>query len=384
MPSKKQLPTPVMQIVAHFAELEDPRIERTKCHSLESILVMSICAVICGADGWDEIAVFSKLRASWFATILDLPNGTPSADTFRRVFERLDPMAFERCLRRWVESLGRSYAGDVIAVDGKSIKRAFDEARPTVPLHMLHVWSTRENLIVGQRVVEGAPGEVRGLLEMLELLDIKGATVTADANSCTAKVTKGVREREADYVLALKGNRGKLHKFAVEVAALSEARGFRGIRMHRTKDRAHGRREERTVRVFVPKAWPVSRTSAWTDLCSLAVVDRVRTVKGKTSRERSYYVSNLPPDAARIAHAIREHWSVENNLHWSLDTTFGEDDRRIRDMTSGANIAFLARLGLMLLKREPTANMSLKSKRKACGWSADFLARTLCSGISAD
>lgn len=187
-------PRPIALIFQHFADLQDPRIERTKVHSLEAILVISICAVLCGASGWDDIALFGRCRRRFFSSLLARSGATPSADTFRRLFERLEPSAFEQCFRRWVQALGRTFQDDVLACDGKSVKRAVQAARPTVPLHLMHVGSTKQGILLGQRVVDGASGQVAGRVEMLALLDLRGATLTTDANSCAAKVTRAVRQ----------------------------------------------------------------------------------------------------------------------------------------------------------------------------------------------
>lgn len=376
--SKKPAPRPLLLIIEHFTELEDPRIERTKVHSLEAILVIAICAVICGADGWDDIALFGHARAKFFRRLVGA-RSLPCADTIRRVFERLEPRAFEQCFRRWVQALGRTFEGDVLACDGKSVKGAVEAARPTVPLHLMHIWSTKQGLLVGQRMVEGAPGEVAGLLDMLALLDLRGATVTADANSCTAKVTKAVRAAGGDYVLALKGNRGKLHDFARQVFA--QAHGFADVATAEERGRGHGRSEYRRVRALAPEAWPVAQGSDWTDLRSLVLIERTRVQNGQTTTEQRYYLSSLPPEPVRLAQAIRGHWKVENQLHWTLDMTFGEDDRRIRDTTSAANFALVARLALSLLKREASTKQSIAQKRKSSGWSDDFLAKVLCAGL---
>ena len=379
--SKSSPPGPILLLFEHFSDLQDPRIERTKVYSLQTIVVISVCAVICGADGWDDIALFGRARAKFFRRLLGLRGHTPCADTFRRVFERLEPSTFEQCFRRWVLALGRTFESDVLACDGKSVKRAVDAAQPTVPLHLMHIWSTKQGLLVSQRAVPGAPGEVAGLLQMLALLDLRGATLTADANSCTAKVTKAVREAKGDYVLCLKGNRSTLHQLAKHSFAQAQAQGFAQVATFEDNSRGHGRQERRVVRALVPPRWPVAPKSHWTDLNSLVQVERTRVIQGKSTTEHSYYLSSLDPEAERIAKAIRAHWQVENQLHWTLDVTFGEDDRRIRDATSAQNLGMVTRLALCLLKREGSNKGSIAQKRKGAGWSDDYLAKVLCAGL---
>lgn len=380
--SKPSPPGPILLLFEHFTDLQDPRIERTKVYSLQTIVVIAVCAVICGADGWDDIALFGRSRASFFRRLLGLRGHTPCADTFRRVFERLSPSTFEQCFRRWVHALGRTFESDVLACDGKSVKRAVDAARPTVPLHLMHIWSTKQGLLVGQRAVPGAPGEVAGLLDMLALLDLQGATLTADANSCTAKVTKAVHEAKGDYVLCLKGNRSTLHQFAKQCFAQAQAQGFADVQTFEEHNRGHGRREHRLVRAMAPHKWPVAKNSQWTALSSLVQVERTRQLGAKSTTEQSYYLSSLAPEPQRLAQAIRAHWQVENQLHWTLDVTFGEDDRRIRDATSAQNLAMVARLALCLLKRESSQKLSIAQKRKNAGWLDDYLAKVLCAGLA--
>jgi predicted transposase YbfD/YdcC len=383
---RRSPPSPVLLLLKKFKKLKDPRVDRTKLHSLENILVFSMCAAICGADGWDDIAFFAEGNEEWFSTFLDMPHGTPSADTFRRVFEALDPVVFERMFRAWVKELGRDLQGEVVAIDGKSIKRAVDRARPTVPLHVVHVWATRQGLLLAQKKVDGAPGEVRAVQEIVRELDLRGAVVTTDANSCTAATTQAIRERQADYVLALKGNRGRFHGFVKKKFEAAAARSYRGVPKCTTSSRGHGRKERRTVRAVPIADWPAAEGSAWTDVRTAVLVERTRTVSGRTTTETHYYISSLPPEPRRLAEVIRDHWKVENSLHWTLDVTFREDERRIRDEVAAQNFGVITRTALMLLKRTPglKKDTSIARKRKGAGWHKDFLARVLLSGFEAN
>lgn len=384
MTKRNEPAAPLRLMLERFDELEDPRVNRGRLHSLENILVMSICAAICGADGWDEIANFAEGNEEWFAEFMEMPSGTPSADTFRRVFEALDPVVFERAFRSWVAELGRGFEGEVIAIDGKSVKRAINRARPTVPLHLLHVWATEQGLLLAQKSVAGAPGEVRGVADVLRELDVRGAIITADANSCTAATTHAVRERDAHYVLALKGNRAKLHALVREEFSNAAATGFSDVPSSTEETKAHGRREIRTVRALALEDWSIAR--GWRDLRTAVMVERTREVNGKASFEQKFYVSSLPPDAALLAKSIRSHWAVENGLHWTLDVTFREDHRRIRDLRSAENLGTVSRHALTLLKRTSARrkDMSIAQKRKMAGWNKGFLARVLLSGFVAN
>jgi predicted transposase YbfD/YdcC len=360
--------------------VRDPRIDRTKLHPLFNVLVMALCGAITGVNGWDDLAFFARVRREWFARMLEMPHGTPSADTFRRVFEALDPRELEGALRTWVGAVAGSVEGEVVAIDGKSLKGAIEHAGTTTPLHLLHVWATRQHLLLGQRLVAGAPGETSGILELLKQLRIDGAIVTTDANGCTKSVTAAIREAKADYVLALKGNRGPLHKHVEERFARAEAKSFRGVPTHRAKDKGHGRKEERVVRVLSVAHDDAPVLEGWRDVRSVVLIDRTRTIAGETTRERHYYISSLAPEAPRLAAAIRSHWGIENHLHWTLDVAFDEDSRKIRDERSAENYALVCRLALMMLKRCPD-KVSIALKRKHAGWEPDYVAQVIARGI---
>jgi predicted transposase YbfD/YdcC len=375
---KAKVPRAIAVAFESFAVVEDPRVARTKLHPLMNVLVMALCGAIAGANGWDELAVFARANAAWFATLFEMRHGTPSADTFRRVFEVLDPRELEDALQRWVATVSESFAGEVVAIDGKALKGAIKKAGTTTPLHLLHAWAVGQHLLLGQQRVEGAPGEIGAIPGLLKRLKIEGATVTTDANGCTKAVTSAVREAKADYVLALKGNRGPLHAKVKELFAAAEERKFRGMATHRSKAKAHGRTEQRVVRALL--APEGLAPSGWCDLKTVVMIDRTRQVSGKTTSERHYYIASLEPDVEKLAHTIRSHWGIENNLHWMLDVAFDEDSRRIRDERSAENYALISRIALMMLKRSPE-RLSVNLKRKKAGWERDYMSRLLVGGI---
>jgi predicted transposase YbfD/YdcC len=375
---KAKVPHAIAAAFESFAVVEDPRIERTKLHPLMNVLVMALCGSIAGANGWDELAVFARANSAWFATLFELRHGTPSADTFRRVFEVLAPRELEDALQRWVATVSESFAGEVVAIDGKALKGAIKKAGTTTPLHLLHAWAVGQHLLLGQQRVEGAPGEIGAIPELLKRLKIEGATVTTDANGCTKAVTSAVREAKADYVLALKGNRGPLHAKVKELFAAAEERNFRGMATHRSKTKAHGRTEHRIVRaLLLPEG---SSPSGWCDLKTVVMIDRTREVSGETTTERHYYIASLEPGVEKLAHTIRSHWGIENNLHWTLDVAFDEDSRRIRDERSAENYALISRIALMMLKRSPE-RLSVNLKRTKAGWERDYMTRLLVGGV---
>ena len=372
-------------ILKHFRPLKDPRVERRKRHSLVNVLVMALCGVIAGADGWEALAVFAKARADWFATFLDMPNGVPCADTIRRVFCALEPRAFEACFRCWVQALAEALRGEVVAVDGKSVRGALGKAMQGTPLHLVHVWATKQRLLLAQTAVEGAPGEVAAIPELLKLLNLQGAVVTVDANGCTAKVAQAVVQAKADYVLCLKGNRGPLHAHVKQLFApvrdghqKAEVDSY-----HHSRNKGHGRHEVRQAWALKLRLEDCPKSARnWPKLQSAVMVKRERTVGGKTKVEWHYYLASLPPRARKLSRIIRDHWGVENGLHWCLDVCMGEDSCRIRDHDGAQNFAVISRIALTLLRREPTCKQGVPTRRKRAGWDPAYLLSVLGAGIT--
>jgi predicted transposase YbfD/YdcC len=373
---KSRPPEAIELAISAFSVIGDPRIDRGKHHPLINVLVMALAGALAGANGWDELEVIAEAHLDFFALFLDVPYGVPSADTFRRVFEMLAPHALESAVRTWVDSVCKSLEGQTVAVDGKSLKGAITRAGSTTPLHLIHVWVAEQGLLLGQQRVQGAPGEVAAIPELLKRLRIAGATVTADANACTRTVTHAIRDAGADYVLALKGNRSALHKFVESRFSEAESNDFHDVPTHQTSTAGHGRREQRIVRVLPLTESP----KGWCDLRCAVMIERTRTIGEEQSSERHYYITSHEPDPEKIANAIRAHWSIENQLHWMLDVAFEEDSRRIRDERSAENYALLCRLALMMLKRSPS-KLSVNLKRKKAACDKQFLAEVLFNGI---
>lgn len=384
--SKRPTPRALWLVIEHFGTLKDPRIDRTKRHPLENVLVMSLCGVIAGAETWDDLERFSEAREDWFGTFLDVSGGTPSADTFRRVFERLAPKQFEECFRSWVAALAVDFKGEVVAIDGKTLRGHVEQAGEKRQLHLVHVWATEQQLLLGQKGVNGASGEMAAIPELLKLLDLEGAIITTDANSCTAPVTRAILDAKADYVLAVKGNRGRFYDHVVEAFAGRER--FAKAHRHEWIEEGHGRRESRVVSVLEPKDWPweTKNNGEWAGLRTAARIERTREViGGETNAEIHFFVSSLRPNAKRIGEAIRAHWGVENHLHWMLDVAFADDRRRVRDARSAENLATVSRLALMLLKHAPARaakKLSVPMSRKVAAWDNRFLAQVLTSAKS--
>jgi predicted transposase YbfD/YdcC len=372
-PSKRFAAT----VLSSFSTLPDPRVERTRVHPLGHILFIALSAVMSGGRGWEDMQVFGEERRHWLEGYLDLRSGIPSADTFRRVFEALDPTAVEQHLQGWVRSLLQATRGQGIHFDGKAVKGAVNRESVTQPLFLLHVFASEQGLLLGQRRIAGASGEVEGLLGLLSGLMVQGAVLTADANGCCAEVTRAAREHAAHYLLQVKGNRGKLYKFVVgRFEALRQGAKAGKGQLFRTQEKNRGRLETRTVWTLEVADWPASK-AVWADRRTAVMVKRERTVKGRTTVQWHYYITDLAPRAKKLAGYIRGHWRIENGLHWVLDMTFGEDSRRVRDANAAQNMATLTRLALMLLKRVPSKSRSIAQRLKRAAWGSSTLEEAL-------
>jgi len=362
-----------------FDRLEDPRMERTRKHSLSDILTIAICAVICGADGWVQVEEFGDCKKEWFRTFLDLPNGIPSHDTFGRVFAKLDPRAFEECFMEWVTKLATTSQGRLVAIDGKTIRRSLDAANGKAAIHMVSAWCAANQMVLGQLATDAKSNEITAIPKLLKLLDLDGAVVTIDAAGCQKKIAKQIVDQGGHYILQLKGNQGALHKETEMLFGQCLTDDCRGISYSTaaTTNGGHGRIEERRIWATSEVRW-FAEKSKWKNLRCLIRVQAKRTVDGKTSTEYRYYISDLPADnASQLLTYIRGHWGVENNLHWCLDISFADDDRRIRKGHGAENFARLSRIALNLLKAQTKHKVGIKTKRLCCGWSHDYLYRVL-------
>ena len=368
----------VVSFAAHFADLPDPRIARKRRHDLLDIVVIALCAVICGAEGWDDIERFGLAKEEWFRERLNLalPAGIPSDDTFRRVFSRLDTDAFAACFRRFVETLREVTGGEVIALDGKTLRHSFDTALGQKPLHLVSAWACRNRLVLGQTAVAEKSNEITAVPQLLALLDISGCVITADAMSCQKTIATQIVEQKGEYVLSLKDNHPHL---AEDVAACFEnTKSGRTFASSTTRDWGHGRTELRQVRcLFLEEIDPdwFDIQQEWTGLRCLVEVERERRVGDKVTREQHYFLSSLSrqnASAARLGKIVRQHWQIENGLHWILDVAFDEDACRIRRDNAPANWAILRHTALNLLRRH-SGKMGVKAKQKKAGWDETFL-----------
>jgi predicted transposase YbfD/YdcC len=366
-------------ITHHFADLTDPRIDRSRLHELLDIVAIAICAVVAGADSWDDIEDFGNAKIDWLKTFLALPNGIPSHDTFRRLFERLDPDEFQRGFLGWIEALHEATERQVVAIDGKALRRSFDRAKGQSALHMVHAWATANHLLLGQVAVDEKSNEITAIPKLLRMLEISGAIVTIDAMGCQKEIARTIRGRKADYILALKANHERLFEQVVAFWEAGYSRRMKGpdIRYHRQWNESHGRFEARRCWAASDLDWLEGRAE-WEGLRSVVFIESERFIGEALSVETRYYLSSLPNDAKVLNEAVRSHWGVENSLHWVLDMTFHEDRSRIKKENAPENFGLLRRLALCLLKKETTSKRSIKGKRLRASWDEGYLQRVLC------
>ena len=366
----------------HLAIVTDPRVARTRRHDLEAILTIAICGVLSGCETWVDIADYGRAKQAWLATFLALPSGIPSHDTFGRVFAALNPTEIETAFLGWVGDLVGCTAPGVIAIDGKTVRGSRDAGKR--PLHMVSAWAVNNHLVLAQVAVDEKSNEITAIPALLTSLALAGTTVTIDAMGCQAEITKQLVDQQADYVLALKANHPLLHAAVTHLFA--DARTANDARValdyHETIEKGHGRIERRQcwaladaeVMTYLQSLAP---HPAWTGLCSVVLVEAERTIGGTTSREARYYLSSLPAAAERLLKTVREHWAVENELHWVLDVAFGEDAARMRIGHAAHNLALVRRMALNLLKRETSKKIGIRAKRKSCGWDNAYLVTVL-------
>jgi predicted transposase YbfD/YdcC len=374
-PSKSMKLQPQTSIAAHFADLDDPRIDRSKDHLLIDILTIAILAVICGADGWVGIETYGNAKYDWLKTFLALPQGIPSHDTFGRVFARLDPEPLQQCFLRWVRSVSRLTAGEVIAIDGKTARRSYDRGQGKGAIHMVSAWASQNRLVLGQRKVDEKSNEITAIPELLKVLDLQGCIVTIDAMGTQKTIAQQIVKPGGDYVLALKGNQGNLFE-AVQQQFETIPTSTYEPDFYEATEVNHGRVETRRCWCLGAVEHLVD-TEKWAHLTSIVKVESRRTVNGQTSHEERYYISSLAPDAELLAASIRTHWSIENSLHWVLDIAFQEDDCRIRTGHAPENFALLRHLASSVLQQEQTAKLGIKNKRLRAGWDDDYLLKVL-------
>jgi predicted transposase YbfD/YdcC len=371
-------------IEEYFRDLDDPRVDRTKRHKLLDILVIAICAVISGADNWVDVAMFGNAKYEWFKAFLELPNGIPSHDTFNRVFNRLDPEQFSRCFGRWINATSKLIGGEVIAIDGKVLRRSHDRGIGKGAIDMVSAWASANRLVLGQVKVDEKSNEITAIPELLRALEIAGCIVTIDAIGCQTGIADLITEKDADYAFALKENQGRLYEDVVLLFDDLEESDYRAYTFdyHKTVDKGHGRIEIR-------ECWTISDAQIlqclygyekWPRLTTVGRIRSQRIIGDEHSVEDRYYIASIQ-GAEKVLASVRSHWGIENKVHWTLDIAFDEDRCRVRKGHGAENFAILRHLALNLLKREQTSTRSTSGKRLLAGWNEKYLERVL-SGLS--
>lgn len=371
-------------VLKHFQHLQDPRVARTKDHSLQAILTIAILAVLSGADGFVAIETYGKAKQAWLETFLDLPHGIPSHDTFGRVFGMLEPQELQNSFLGWVSSITEKLGLEVIHIDGKTAKGSYDREGKLKSLHSVSAWSSEHGLVLAQQKVDDKSNEITAVPLLLKLLNLKGAVVTLDAMGTQIEIATQIKQAEGEYVLALKGNQGKLSLQVEAWFTQAQVINWQGIEYsyHETVEAGHHRIETRQVwAVPVSQLASLHRQSQWAGLSSVVMVCSTRQLWNKTTTDVRFYISSLPADAQRHNQVIRSHWSIENSLHWVLDVTFNEDASRIRQGYAAENLGLLRRLSVNLLKRQPS-KLSLKMKRYQAGMNNDFLMKILAASAA--
>ena len=371
-------------ILEYFATVADPRIERSRLHSLTSVLVLSLCAVVCGADSFVAIEHFGQAREAWLKTFLDLPNGIPSHDTIGRIFALLDPKALEEAFRRWTAAIATLTKGEVVAIDGKTLRRSFQSADRTAFVHMVSAWAAGNRMVLGQIKTEDKSNEITAIPRLLELLRIEGCLVTIDAMGCQKEIASKIVDRGADYMLAVKDNQPTLSATisAIFEEALRDPDFPTSANHSTTTEKAHGRTEVRRCWTMDIDSECGAPFDEWTNVRSIVLVERERTIGDKTSIERCHYIaSRLRISAKAALAATRAHWGIENQLHWVLDVAFREDDCRVRAGHAAENFAVIRHIALNLLKAVPGGldgkKLGVKNKRLLAGWHDGYLLRVL-------
>ena len=348
--------------MSHFNNIPDPRIERCKRHALMDILFLSISAVLCGAEGWEDIEDFGHARLDWLKKYFPFKNGIPKHDTIARVLSRLNPKALQNSFIDWMNEACHLTQGEVVAIDGKTVRRSFKKGDRKSAIHMVSAWASQNNMVLGQQKVNAKSNEITAIPALLELLDIKGCIVTIDAMGCQVAIAETILKQGADYVLALKGNQGDLSD---DVKLLFEQSKL-PLKEQSTEevDTGHGRIETRRCRQIKINKKYLPSSERWAKLNSIIEIEARRVIDDKTSTEKRYYISSLALDAKKAASVVRQHWAVENKLHWVLDVSFREDESRIRRNNGAEVMSTLRRLTLNLLKANTTCKASMKRKRK--------------------
>lgn len=366
-------------IIEHFSSLNDPRVERNKKHQLIDIIVLTVCAMCSGANGWEAIEEFGNEKQEWLRQFIPLENGIPSHDCINYVIARLSVKGFRECFMSWTRSVMESCPGEIIALDGKTARGSRDQKNDKKALHMVSAWACQQRLVLGQEAIDDKSNEITAIPKLLKLLEIKGCIVTIDAMGCQRAIAQQIIEQEGDYVLGLKGNQSNLHEAVEDFFTIAYHHDFKGVEhdYHEEVEKDHGRFEIRRYWVS-ENLITLPDTAQWEGLCSIGMVER-ECIQGQShSIERRYFINSIKPDANIFAKAVREHWGVENPLHWRLDVIMEDDASRIKKDNGATILTSIRHLCMNLFECEPT-KMSLAKKKRKAGWSDNFRAKVIFS-----
>lgn len=361
---------------AHFAMLSDPRVTRTKKHLLSDIMFIAICTIACDGDGFTDMEVFGRAKEEWLRKYLELPGGIPSHDTFGRVFSIIDPEAFAKCFVSWTEAIHRATDGEVVALDGKTVRRSFDTATGKSALHMVSAWASENGLALGQVKVDDKSNEITAIPKLLEMIDVKGRIITTDAMGCQKDIVKRIIDKKGDYVLCLKGNQESLHEEVKYFFDEAQSAKFKDVdhSYFESVEKDHGRIEIRRCWVVEDDAirW-LEKQDQWPGLKSIAAIHSERRIGKKTTMETRYFISSLAGRASKVGSDAREHWAIENSLHHVLDVTFNEDASRIRKDNAPENLTILRKIVLNLVKKQKNTKASVRGRLKRAAWDNSYL-----------
>lgn len=364
-------------LIEHFEGLPEPRVERTRRYPLMEIILLIISGTVSGCDGWKSIKDFGEAKLDWLRKFLPYEEGIPVDDTLARVMRKIDTKSFQVCFMSWVESVSKATAGGVIAIDGKTLRRSHNRRDGLPAIHMVSAWSSTNGLVLGQEKTGEKSNEITAIPELLEVLELKGCIVTIDAMGCQTAIAEKIIRKKADYVLALKGNQGNLHSEVDDFFQIALTENFKGVvhDYYEENDAGHGRIESRQCWAITPTLDSFPSFKKWPNLKSIVAIKSRREFKNSeanTTEDMRFYITSVEPDAEKTLQAVRKHWEIENNLHWTLDMTFREDESRIRTEAAPENFAIMRHIALNLIKNDTSRKASVKRKRFMAALEDDF------------
>ncbi len=366
---------PSSPLFEHFRDLDDPRVDYLVEHRLLDIIGLTICAVICGADSWVDIELYGNAKEDWLRSFLDLPNGIPSHDTIARLFAALDPEQLQTCFLDWVRSVAQLSAGEIVAIDGKTLRHSYDTGSGKGAIHMVSAWASQNRLVLAQVKVDAKSNEITAIPELLKVLALHGCIVTIDAMGAQTAIAQQIIDQGGDYVLSLKGNQGNIHEDVAQLFDWTRKINFKDVphEFYQTIDSGHGRIEIRRHWLLEDVDHLID-ADRWPGLQRVGLVEAERRVNGQpTSLEQRYYLLSLDGGVERFAKAVRSHWGIENQVHWVLDVAFNEDASRIRKDHAPENLALIRHIALNLLRQDTSTKAGTKAKRLKAGWDNDYL-----------